>query len=42
MTQQELGILSALLNSLAIVPYVYAVVRGSAKPNRVTWIIWRF
>jgi hypothetical protein len=42
MTTQFIGQLSAVINLIAIIPYVYAVIRGDAKPSRVTWLIWSF
>jgi len=42
MLKDNIGIISAVLNVSTMVPYVYAVVRGEARPNRATWIIWAF
>ncbi|HSX05101.1 MAG TPA: hypothetical protein VLF69_01385 [Candidatus Saccharimonadales bacterium] len=35
-----LGVLSGVLNTLAFVPYIRAIVRGKAKPQRTTFWIW--
>lgn len=32
--------LSSLLNLIFVVPYGYAIMRGSVRPNRVTWFLW--
>lgn len=37
-----LGVLSGIINAIGIIPYIYAVVKGKARPNRVTWIIFTF
>jgi hypothetical protein len=42
MSVQTIGLLSALLNLSSIIPYVYSIIKGKARPNRVTWIIWSF
>lgn len=42
MLRQNIGLISAILNVSTMVPYVYAVVKGQARPNRVTWIVWAF
>ena len=42
MSSQYIGIASAVLNLISAVPYVYAIFKGKARPNRVTWVIWTF
>ncbi len=35
-----LGIIGGLLALLSAVPYIRDILKGSTKPNRVTWVIW--
>jgi hypothetical protein len=38
--RQILGIIAGLITFLAIVPYVLDTVRGTTRPNLVTWFLW--
>jgi len=42
MDSQYIGLASGALNLISAVPYVYAIIKGKARPNRVTWIVWTF
>jgi hypothetical protein len=34
------GLIAGLLSIVAFIPYIIAIIRKRAKPNRATWIIW--
>ena len=40
MPYEWLVLLGAMISILFAVPYIRGVVKGSVKPNRVTWIMW--
>ncbi len=42
MSNSFYGLLAAIINVSTVVPYCYAVIRGEAKPSKVTWGIWTF
>lgn len=37
-----LGVVSGVIALSAYIIYVFSIVRGNSKPNRVTWWIWAF
>lgn len=37
---QLFGILSGILASTAVIPYIWDTLKGSTRPNRATWLIW--
>lgn len=38
--KEALSVLSGVLVVIAFIPYMRAIVKGSACPSRVTWLIW--
>jgi hypothetical protein len=34
------GVVAGLISMAAYLPYAYDVIRGAARPNRATWLIW--
>ena len=39
-TLQILGFLSAVICFLAVIPYIYDILKGKTKPERASWFIW--
>lgn len=39
-TSLVFGILSGLLSALCYPPYIVAILKGKAKPERASWLIW--
>ncbi len=37
---ESLGLISGLFLITGYIPYLYAVLRGTAVPNRASWLIW--
>lgn len=35
-----LGVLAAIVYSIAFIRYIYSMIKSKNKPNRATWIIW--
>lgn len=40
MNKDTIGLISALVNLTTMIPYVIAVMKGTARPSRVTWGVW--
>ena len=38
--QSSAGIIAGVISLVTYVPYAYDVIRGTARPNRATWLIW--
>jgi hypothetical protein len=39
-TLQFFGYLSAIISIIAILPYIYNILKGETKPERASWMIW--
>jgi hypothetical protein len=38
--QSSAGVIAGVISLVAYVPYAYDLMRGAARPNRATWLIW--
>lgn len=38
--QTSAGVIAGLISFTAFLPYAWDTVRGTARPNRATWVIW--